>query len=115
MSKIGIGAWAIVLLVIPMSLRQRLESLSRQVAICSSQSARQVAQMADAHRRDVDLPSPPGNGIAVAQTGQFEAAQAIFDRDRQGEIGRRSVDRQPLYYIVLPIGGGNILIGSRRE
>ncbi|WP_373542244.1 rhomboid family intramembrane serine protease [Chamaesiphon sp.] len=101
MSKIGIGAW-IVLLLIPMSLMQRLESLiAKSQYLAASRLAKVLRWLmpTDGMWNYHQLLA----GIEVAQTGQFEAAQAIFDRDRRGdrtEIGRsatallyRSLDR----------------------
>ncbi len=101
MSKIGIGAW-IVLVLIPMSLMQRLESLvNSSQYVAASRLAKWLRWLM------------PSDGmwdyhylleiVALAQTGQIGAAQELFDRyqrNNRTEIGRsatallyRSTDR----------------------
>ena len=101
MAKIGIGAW-VLLILIPMSLRQRLEALvAKSQYLAASRLARWLRWLmpTDGMWTYHQLLA----GLEVAQTGQFEAAEAIFDRDRRGdrtELGRsatallyRSTDR----------------------
>ena len=107
MSKIGIGAW-IVLVLIPMSLMQRLESLvNSSQYVAASRLAKWLRWlmpsdgMWDYHYL-LDI-------IALAQTGQIEAAQELFDRyqrNNRTEIGRsatallyRSTDRWHEYIV----------------
>lgn len=104
-SKIGIVAW-IILLVIPMSLVARLESLvNKSQYVAASRLAGRLRWL---------MPTDGMwnyhyllDGIALAGTGQIEAAQKIFDRyqpDNKTEIGRsatallyRSTDRWQEY------------------
>jgi rhomboid protease GluP len=89
MSKIGICAW-VVLLIVPMSLMQRLESLvNKSQYLAASHLSKWLRWL---------MPTDGMwnyhhllNGVAVAQTGQIDTAQAIFDRyqpDDKTEIGR---------------------------
>jgi rhomboid protease GluP len=105
MAKIGIGAWT-VLLLLPLSLMRRLESLvSNSEYLAASKLARWLRWLVptDGMWNYHHLL----NGISLAQMGQIEAARKIFDRysssDRT-EIGRsitallyRSTDRWPEY------------------
>jgi rhomboid protease GluP len=105
MAQFGLGAW-IFLLLLPMSLLRQLESLvvSSQY-LAASQFAKRLRWL---------LPTDGMwnyhhllEGIALAQTGQFEAARAIFDRyqsDDRTQLGRsatallyRSTDRWQEY------------------
>jgi rhomboid protease GluP len=108
MMKIGIGAW-MLLVLLPMMLLRRLESLvSNSRYLAASRLARWLRWLVPTdgmwtyhHLLE---------GIAVAQTGQLDAAKQIFDRyqsnrsSKQSEISRsatallyRSTDRWPEY------------------
>ena len=86
MSKIGIGAW-IVLVLITMSLMQRLESLvNSSQYVAASRLAKWLRWlmpsdgMWDYHYL-LDI-------IALAQTGQIEAAQELFEQRLSGKLPR---------------------------
>ncbi len=101
MAKIGIGAW-ILLLILPMSLMSRLESLvNSSQYLAASQLAKRLRWLVPTdgmwHYHHLLT------GISLAQSGQIKAASEIFDRYQssdQTEIGRsatallyRSTDR----------------------
>jgi rhomboid protease GluP len=113
MAKIGIGAW-IVLVLVPMLLMRHLESLvNSSEYLAANRLAKWLRWLAptDGMWNYHHLLQ----GLAIAQTGQFDAAQQIFDRyqpehtpyskpARSTEIGRsatallyRSTDRWSEY------------------
>jgi rhomboid protease GluP len=90
MMKIGIGAW-MVLVLLPMMLLRQLESLvSNSEYLAASRFAKWLRWLVPTdgmwtyHRLLT--------GLALAQTGQLDAAQAMFDRDRPRNLaGKGSI------------------------